>query len=202
MDNNPKKEEDEANKRDYKYVYFIENHIETSQAYIKLSKIINGIDDLQKVKNGILDKGENNKYEYSLYRFSIYPIKFYKIEKIKVRIKLIDKDNIEFENEITLDKLINDIFLYDITFSAKTGWGYNKIEPPLSFPFSYDEQFDIYVKYLRKDLNLKQNSNQNKGLIMSSLKFFKLKYNFRFYLMVFLECFSSNCVRLLLILNS
>ena len=199
MDNNPKKEEDEANKRDYKYVYFIENHIETSQAYIKLPKIINGIDDLQKVKNGILDKGENNKYEYSLYRFSIYPIKFNNIKTIKVRIKLIDKDNIEFENEIILDKLIDDIFLYDIKFSAKIGWDYNKIEPPLSFPFSYDEQFDIYVKYLRKDLNLKQNSNQNKGLIMSSLKLFQLKYNFRFYLMVFLECFSSNFLRLLLL---
>ena len=200
MDNKPKNREDEANKRDCNYMYFIENHIETSQATIKLSKTMDGIKNLQKVKNGILDKGQNNKYEYSIYRISIYPKIIGNIKEIEVPIKLIDKNNNEFKYEIILKNFQNDIFIFNIKFVAKVGWLNNNIEPPLSFPFSNEEQFDIYVNYLRVDLKLKQYSKQNEALIQSALKFFgqDKEYNFALYLQTFLECFATKYLKNLL----
>ena len=69
----------------------------------------------------------------------------------------------------------------------------NKTQPPESLELSPDVQFNMYVQYLRKDLNLKQISKQNEALIFSTLPLISghKEYNFTFYLMVLMECIST-----------
>ena len=55
----------------------------------------------------------------------------------------------------------------------------------------------MYIDYLRKDLKLRQDSRQNRGLIKSIQSYLigkDKKYNFSLYLMIFLECFTTKLV--------
>ena len=58
--------------RDYRYVYFIENHIDTSKIEIKISKKLKEADDLQIVHQDVFHN-EYKSFIFSVYRFKIYP---------------------------------------------------------------------------------------------------------------------------------
>ena len=185
MAEKPKKITDEAELRDYIYVYFIENHIDNSQAKIELSKNYVGVNDLKIVSTDILDKGK--KYVCSIYRFKIYPTQIEKEKKtgFNISIRLIDKSQNKFDSKIMINRLDIDTFVYDLKFDSKSGWIGN-IKPPLSFDLSHEEQFNYYAQYLRIILKLKQGSKQNEGLILSTLQILsgENSYTFSFLLMV------------------
>ena len=189
MDEKAKKIADEFEQRDYIYVYFIENHIENSQAKIELSKNYLGANDLKIVNTDILDKGK--KYLCTIYRFRIYPTQIEKEKKtdFNISIRLTDKSQNKFDSKIMINRFDIDTFVYDLKFDSKSGWTGN-IKPPSSFALSYEEQFNYYVQYLRIILKLKQSSKQNEGLILSTLHILsgEKKYTFSFLLMVLMEC--------------
>ena len=63
---------------------------------------------------------------------------------------------------------------------------------------SHEEQFEIYVEILRKIYNKKQNSPENDYLIHSTHLLFDeqgKKYNFFFYLLIFLECYRTKSIQ-------
>jgi hypothetical protein len=189
MDEKAKKIADEFEQRDYIYVYFIENHIENSQAKIELSKNYLGANDLKIVNTDILDKGK--KYLCTIYRFRIYPTQIEKEKKtdFNISIRLTDKSQNKFDSKIMINRFDIDTFVYDLKFDSKSGWTGN-IKPPSSFALSYEEQFNYYVQYLRIILKLKQSSKQNEGLILSTLHILsgEKKYTFSFLLMILMEC--------------
>ena len=201
MDNHNKKEEE---KREFQYVYFIENHLLSSKVNLELQpKNDEEAGDLQSVKQEYFNQN-NMKFIYSIFRFTIFSSKIKENRnnnKKNFNIKVILNDfsyeqKEQFEKQIEIRDINIDNFLFDFKFEESKGWVV-KYEPPLSASFSYEDQFQIYIDYLRKDLKLLQESDQNQGLIKSIQSFLigkDKKYNFSLYLMIFLECFSSKLV--------
>ena len=136
--------EKEEETREYQYVYFIENHIETAHLIIELSRNQVVADNLECIK---MDRKEINSKEifiYSIYRFRFYSSRIknidseikenlfklkdnipkhwdiqYKQEEAKnydIIIELTDEKNVKFEKIINIKDFKNDIFIFDFKF--------------------------------------------------------------------------------------
>ena len=177
--------------KDFNYVYFIESH-KTSQ-YTKLfasNKKNIGIGIIESAK-----KLKKSDFDINIYKFRIYPQsiidKYKDISKLEITIKLEDRQNDTFDNNITNINLFEDNFLYDLKFESTKI--FNKKQPPVQLNLTHKEQFKIYVDYLRKTLNIPKESKENDYLISSIQNLFdkkEEKYDFSFYLLVFVECSS------------
>ena len=208
--------EKEEKTRKFQYVYFIENHIEEARVFIDLSKKQIVADNLECVK---IDKkiiGSKDIYIYSIYRFRFYSSrdkgtdfklkediskhldiqngqKEVKSYDITIELKDLDKND-KFEKAIKIKDFEKDIFIFDFKFDKQYGWFVDK-DPPKSYSFSLEEQFLIYVDFLRNgNMKLKQKSRQNLGLILSIQEILEeknKKFKFSFYLIILLECFST-----------
>ena len=64
--------EKEEETREFQYIYFIENHIETSRVKLFLSRKQTVADNLECVKVSQKEKGQKEIYIYSIYRFKFY----------------------------------------------------------------------------------------------------------------------------------
>ena len=69
------------NKKDFLYVYFIENHINTEKSNILLSKNNKGDGELESIEEKIHPSYKN--FKYIIYRFKAYISKIYKKLKDK-----------------------------------------------------------------------------------------------------------------------
>ena len=189
MDQDKKKQE-----RDFKYVYFIENHEASEEVNIDFSKEYNEANELIKV----FELNENqNKYKCSIYRFKFYPSKVnnQKETKNEIIITLENKNRNKFNGTITISSDSENIYIYDFKFEKMEDLK-NIIEPPNSYRFNHMEQYDIYLDYIQNKLNIKNlSSPEISDLVSSTLNFFNgndKKYAFSFYLTVLLQCFESN----------
>ena len=181
--------------RDYRYIYFIENHINTSQINIKLVKEAGNLEIIHQD----LYKNADKCYIINIFRFKIYPSKINldKYKKYQVDIILKDAKTNEFKTTITIDNLKIDSFIFDFKFDIIKGWVFN-VEPPESFSFNLIQQFEIYLFYLRKILKKKQQDLDNEYFILSVQKLLigeNNKYQFSFYIYIFLECFATPLVQ-------
>lgn len=189
--------------KDFKYVYFIENHNISEKVKIYFSKYYYPeADELLNIFQNVYEY-TNNKFLYTIYRFKIYPSNILSKQKqnikkkFDVKIKLENEKGCEFEKIITITNFGIDNFIYDFQFEKHQVLFLTFI-PPDSFKFNHEQQFDIYVKYLRQTLKLKQNSKENKDLILSTQNLIigkGKKYFFSFYLMILLECFTTNLIQ-------
>ena len=185
--------------RDYRYVYFIENHIDTSKIEIKISKKLKEADDLQIVHQDVFHN-EYKSFVISVYRFKIYPsrIKTEPKKKFQVDIKLKVSKNEKYNSKLTIDNIKNDSFIFDFKFNSAKGWVLVK-DPPESFPFDLIQQFEIYLYYIKNILKIKNQLDlENQYFILSSQKLLigeGIHYQFSFYLYIFLECFASPLVQ-------
>ena len=177
-----KKNELEKKIKEKIFIYFIGNHDENIPSEFELDKS-EITSDLETLSEGNFSENNNN-HKYSIYRFKISNFKpeDKKNAKIKLKYKI---NNKSYESKIEI-KDFNfdfdfDIFLYDIKF---------KSDPPHYYKFSDHDTFKIYIKYLREN-KLKQNSEENINLILSTIKFIicQKKYEFSFYFDIFKECF-------------
>ena len=218
--------EKEEETREFQYIYFIENHIETSRVKLFLSRKQTVADNLECVKVNQKEKGQKEIYIYSIYRFKFYSSRvkdnFAKIKEniakakeniskhldiqfkykdgkaYDITIEMEDENEEKFEKKLSIKDFEKDIFIFDFKFDKNRGWILDK-EPPKSYSFTLEEQFLIYVDFLRNGyIKLKQQSRQNYGLILSvqSLLVGKdKKFNFTFYLIILLECFATPLVQ-------
>jgi len=197
-----KKEEDSKNKKKEKelkqvkknklekkikeeiFIYFIANHEENSSFNVELDKS-EFASDLKLLSEDNIQYNNNN-YKYSIYRFKISNFKPEDKKNVKVKLKY-KINNKNYDAKISI-KDFNfdfdfDIFLYDIKLNSN---------PPQYAQFKEQDIFKIYIKYLRGN-NLLQRSEENISLILSTLKFIicQKKYEFSFYLEIFMECFAT-----------
>ena len=179
------KENQEKNKKEKdskKSIYFIGNHDENIPSDFELVKS-ELASELEKLSEGIFPVNNIN-YKYSIYRFKILNFKpeNKKHSKIKLKYKI---NNKSYESKIDIKdfNLDFDIFLYDIKF---------KPDPPNYYKFSDNDAFRIYIKYLREK-KLLQKDKENINLILSTINFIisKKKYEFSFYIEIFMECFHT-----------
>ena len=215
--------EKEEETREFQYVYFIENHIETSHVKVELSRKQTVADNLECVKINQKEIDSKDNYFYSIYRFRLYSSRIienfskikeniakvkeniskrldiqFKQKEIKsydITIEMIDEDKKDkFEKTIKIKNFQYDMFVFDFKFDKSSGWLMNK-DPPKSYSFSLEEQFLIYVDFLRNGyIKFKQKSRQNYSLINSIQNYLlkrDIKYKFTFYLIIILECFAT-----------
>ena len=217
--------------REYQYVYFVENHIKSTHIFIELSRNQIVADNLECVKTDIKEINSKDIYIYSIYRFRFYSSRIKEIDsEIKknlyilkgnmpnnwdiqfnhieaknydIAIELMDEKGDKFEKIINIKDFENDIFLFDFKFDKISDLSKNKY-PPKSYSFSLEEEFLIYIDFLRNgNMKLKQKSRQNYGLILSVqqiLEESEKKLNFSFYLIILLECYATPLVQRLLFL--
>ena len=190
---NQKKEKEENPQRDFINVYFIENHIQTETVSISLSKNYNEAGELNTALTNTVESEPN--YKYTIYCFKVYTKKI-KGKKIDIKIKIEGDKGYKSEFNINIKDFERDLFLYDFKYEKV------KNVQPKSIDLNYIQIFEIYVSFLRKTLKKVQNTLENEYFIFSTQQqnLIGKQYEFSFYLMIFLECFSTKYVKRLLIM--
>ena len=96
---NQKPAEEKKEKKDFQYVYFIENHIESEASDISLSENYNEVGELEVADQNIYEPDKN--YKYTIYRFKIYNSKLdaknTKNWKLKLNLKLMLVKNLKIQ---------------------------------------------------------------------------------------------------------
>lgn len=200
----PKQDPDEIRQKEYIFVYFIENHIKSEDTEVALAETYNEAGDLE--VGDQKDIESNADYKYTIYRFKIYiqKVKENAKKKIEIKIKLKNNAGNQFVSQIKIENkdFEMDNFIYDLKFEKPKDLE-EEIKPPNSINLNHIQQFDIYVEYLRKKINILQSSKVNADFIFSTQKLLigpTIKYQFSFYLMIFLECFATKYIQRFLIL--
>ena len=185
------KEEKKRN-RDFQYVYFIENHIINENATISLENNSNEINSLEEIPQTNYKSDKGVEFKCSFYRFKL---EIKKKKKLDVTINLKNDKGETFSKKIIIQDASRDNYIYDLIFEpTKTS---EPKEPPTSFIFSHEQQFEMYTNYLKK-LKIKQQDFENTDLILSTHLLFlgkEKKYKFSFYLMIFLQCFATSLIQ-------
>ena len=192
MENNPEREENKDkkeplsevdDKKEYHFIYFIESHDESKQIKISFPdyKDANTLEFLIKKDSSKLKKSLIS----NLYRFKLFP------ENCDIS-KKDDQIAILIEEKKQDETLNQSKFIIKVNDINKDFYEYNlNMENINPFRLSYDQQFEIYIEYLRKVMKKLQNTKENDELIISTQLLLKEKYDFLFYLLIFLECFLS-----------
>ena len=182
--------------KDFQYVYFIENHLQSKPATIDFSNKEIYFDELEIAEQKLYEYDEN--YAYIIYKFKLFNSRIKNNKKnVEIVIKLKDKAENIFESRIFINDFSRDIFIYGFTFDITKVLS-NVIEPPIFIPFNQVEEFEIYINYIRNVLKKKQDSKENEDFIFSSQKLLAgrdKKFNFSFYLMVLLESCTTKYVK-------
>ena len=176
--------------KEYHFIYFIETHDKHKNIKVSLSpdyKDSNTLEflfqkDIYKIKNSLVS---------NIYRFKLYPDNNKKKKEVTIQVIIEEKSNEEILNKsIKVNDIHKDFYEYNLNMK--------KINP---FRISYDQQFEIYIEYLRKVMKIFQKSRENEDFIISTQILLKNeKYDILFYLIIFLECFLSKlCYRHILL---
>ena len=181
---------DKNDDREHHFIYFIESHEKSKQIEVKLSPEYKDSSTLE-----TLDEKEINKKKisliYKLYRFKLFPAN-YEENNNEVEIPIIIteiKNGEEFTSEynIKVKDIRKDFYEYNL-----------QMETINDIKLSYEQKFEIYVECLRKKLKIKQIAKENDEFIISSGYLLEKKYDLLFFLLIFLECFSTKIVETLL----
>ena len=178
--------------RDFQYVYFIENHIINAIATIFLENISNEVNGLEEIQQPNYKSDKGIEFKCSLYRFKL---EIKQKKKLEVIISLKNAKDEIFHKRIIIPDSSRDNYIYDLIFDPKKTNTEIK-EPPISFSFSHCQQFEIYVDYLRKQ-KIKQKDPEKIDLILSTYLLLLEEgktYEFSFYLMILMECFTTHLV--------
>ena len=141
MEDKEKKEDKENSEPKIDYIYFIDSHAKEKQINISLSP---------EYKDGKLEKIEvkdlkelDDSLCVSIYRFNIIPESFQKEEgKKEFKVTIVAEDEKDKKDEFT-------IVLKDI---KKDYYEYNfKLEKLKVIPLRYEQEFEIYIDFLRKN---------------------------------------------------
>ena len=186
--NKAKAEKKEEAKADCNFVYFIDTHEKTKKFKIYLSEDDEAAKTLESLKKDEMKK-ELLELSYEVFRFKIIPGSLKENEDKKYHILVFgdEEDGKKHQYSINFTNDTKDFYEYDFN-----------IEEIDYQTLSHEEQFEIYVEILRKNFKKQQNTVENENLILSTHRLLDeegKKYNFFFYLLIFLECYRSKCVQ-------
>ena len=169
------------------YAYFIDTHNKSKNLNISLSPEYKGGDleiidlDEKDIKEIEMDDSLSTK----IYKFKIIPDLLKKDEEKNVylvTVLVVEENGYKHE------------FVLKIIDPQKDYYEYNfEIEKIGLIPLRYEQQFEIYVKLLRK--NYKQNTDENKYLMLSTQPLIappNKTYDLLFYILIFQECFTTD----------
>ena len=174
--------------KEHHFVYFIESHDKSKQIKISLSPEYKNNDTLELIQKK--DNSEIKNLIYNIYRFKIFPDNYDKNKKF-YEINLLLEEN---KDENQSNKVESILQIYDI---KKDFYDYNFYNEKINIiKLSNEQKFQIYIDYL-KSLKIKQGSKENEEFILSTQLLIAGKdkgYTFLFYLLIFLECYTTKLV--------
>ena len=163
------------------YVYFVETHLSTKKIKIVLSPNYPEWNSIECLETINLSKNSST-YITSIYRFVIYHLINY-----NDTIKIISQDNNIVMKDVGISNIdpSKNTFLFDINVYLNL-FEY-KLQP--------NEEFDIFISYLKEKIKLKKNSEEYEDLLTSILYYLNnninTKIDFPFYITLFLESFDT-----------
>ena len=173
-------ENQENTKKDH-YIYFIHSYEENNNCIISIDKYDEEAESLEKIKQFEYKK-EMITFYSDVYRFKIFKGALPKNEYEKYHVLILaesDKGKI-YQFDIEFTDINKDFFVYD----------FNIYEPNFQL-LSHEEQFEIYTDILRKVYKKASTTEENENFILSTLELLNRqgkKFNFYFYLLIFVEC--------------
>ena len=184
-------EKKDESKKD-NFVYFIDTHEKAKNFKISISIDYKEAESLEKIKQYERNK-ENMELSSEVYRFKIIPGALSKKEdeKYHVMIFAVSDGGKKYQYDIKFADDNKDIFIYDFN-----------IEEENYQPLSHEEQFEIYIDILRKVYKKLDASIENENLISCTLGLLSdqgQKFNFYFYILIFLECHRTKYAQELLL---
>jgi hypothetical protein len=181
-------DKDKDKNKEFHFIYFIESHDKTKKIKIYLSPEYKDNDTLE----SILEKDSTeirNSLISKIYRFKIFPDncdKSKKEQEISVFFEeMKDEEPIKSEYTLKIRDIKKDYYDYDL-YDEKI----NIVR------LTYEQKFELYVSYL-KSKNIKQGTKEKDEFILSTQTLLAgqdKRFDFLFYLLIFLECFSTKLV--------
>ena len=189
---NEKKQEEKPKKdgknNEERYIYFIDSHDKSKQLKIFLDSEYKGADTLEKVQEVDMTNIDPSS-STTIYRFKILPEALKKVEgkkEYEIVIIVEEENGTQHQFFLNLRDIKKDYYEYNFT-----------IEKVDILPLDVEIQFQIYVDLLRKKYRIMQESRENEEFILSTQQLIigsDKQYNFLFYLLIFLECFSTKFI--------
>ena len=184
-------EKKDESKKD-NFVYFIDTHEKAKNFKISISTDYKEAESLEKIKQYERNK-ENMELSSEVYRFKIIPGALSKKEDEKYHVMIFAESDggKKYQYDIKFSDDNKDIFIYDFN-----------IEEENYQPLSHEEQFEIYIDILRKVYKKLDASIENENLISCTLGLLSdqgQKFNFYFYILIFLECHRTKYAQELLL---
>ena len=174
-----------ANDKIIKYIYFIITYDKSKQLKVYLSSEYKGADTLEKI-NDIPFDAENGLFTSDVYRFKIME------EDLKLK-----QDKKEYQIPVFIENEKNK-YIIKLKDLKRDYYEYNfEIREIDVLLLDYQKQFEIYLDILRIKFQKKQGTPENEELILSTQSLLTgtdKKYNFLFFLSIFLECFSTKYI--------
>ena len=174
-----------TNDKIFKYIYFIITYDKSKQLKVYLSSEYKGADTLEKINDNSFD-AENGLFTSDVYRFKIMEESLKLNEGQKECQIPVYIENKKYQYIIKIRDLKRDYYEYN--FEIK------EIDVIL---LDYQKQFEIYLEILRNKFQKKRNTPENEDFILSTQSLligYNNKYNFLFFLSIFLECFSTKYI--------
>ena len=179
--------------KEYNYVYFIESHekdIANLQIYSKKHEL----------KTAHTINIDDNDYLITIYKLKIFCdiiIKNNKNpQKYEFSITIIDNNKNKFKKYVSNLIMNKDNFLFNIKFQS---YGFFKSAlPPKSLNQTLTEQFNLYLNFLKNELNCTKESDEINDLIFSIQTYIidnNEEYDFSLYLMIFIECHKLEAIK-------
>ena len=172
------KSEEINNNKEHHFIYFIESHEKSKNIKIYLSSNYEDSNTLEMMEEKDSSQIQNSLIS-KIFRFKLYP----------------DNEPNEKEKEITIiidDQFKKSEYILKIKDIHKDFYEYNLKSNTIDIvKLSYEQQFEIYVEFLRKKLKKLQTSKENEEFIISTQLLLEKDYDFLFYLLIFLECFTT-----------
>ena len=180
------------------FIYFIEVHDEIKNFQLSLSNNSEiKTSDIELLKEHKFSYQEKFNYIAKVYRFNISNYK----NEFEISVKFIEEaeNKNEYIRKITNKDMgeskRSHIFLYDFTALDKNHNNFFALNSN-DIPLNHGEQFQLYLNSLKEKITLTTNSKENMDLIQSISHFFneKDKYDFKFYISVFIQSINTELI--------
>ena len=184
----PAEKKNQENNEECNFIYFIDTHEKTKKFKIFLPDGYDGADSLTLIE-GKETKNVLNELISEVYRFKIIPGSLKKDEEQKYQILVFAEGENGEKRQYKIEFKDETKNFYEYDFS---------IEEIDLHTLSHEEQFEIYVEILKKTYKKDMNTKEKENLVLSTHEFFNekgKKYNFFFYLLIFIECFKTKVIQ-------
>ena len=172
-----------TNEKNDNYVYFMIPYEKSKTFKIYISEEYRDYENLETIGEKKVDE---SKFDLIVKVFRFKNLIKEKNKELKIPVIIEEENSAKHKFIISFKYIERDHYEYNF-----------KLEQIDVLPLDYEKQFEIYLDILRDKYGIKQNMKENEDFIFVSQNLIKgdKKFNFLFYLNIFVESYKTNLVR-------